>query len=124
MLAELRLWAKHLPRPRSRDAGADARVENPCYWATLRRMGDVSLKELLNVAAEAAYRAGRRTLAWYNAGVAVDTKADNTPVTCADRDAEHTIREIVTRYFPAHSILGEEHGEVRGSADYKWIIDP
>ena len=87
-------------------------------------MGDVSLKELMEVAGDAAYRAGRRTLAWYNAGVGVETKADNTPVTCADRDAENTIREIVGKYFPGHSILGEEHGEVRGSADYKWIIDP
>src|SRR6476661_139385 len=87
-------------------------------------MPDPVLKELLNVAAEAAFTAGRRTLAWYNANVAVDTKLDNTPVTCADRDAEATIREIVSRIYPDHSILGEETGESKGNPDYKWIIDP
>jgi histidinol-phosphatase len=87
-------------------------------------MPEPSLKDLLNIAADAAYTAGRRTLAWYNAGVSVDTKSDNTPVTCADRDAEHTIRSIIARHYPDHSILGEEHGEQKANPDYKWIIDP
>ena len=87
-------------------------------------MPEPSLKELLNVAADAAYTAGRRTLAWYNAGVAIDTKHDNTPVTCADRDGEQMIRQIIGKYFPSHSILGEEHGSVTGDPNYKWIIDP
>ena len=87
-------------------------------------MAEPSLKHLLEVAADAAYTAGRRTLAWYNAGVAIDTKQDSTPVTCADRDAEHTIRQIITKRFPTHSILGEEHGAVTGDPNYKWIIDP
>ncbi|HEX8524874.1 MAG TPA: inositol monophosphatase family protein [Tepidisphaeraceae bacterium] len=87
-------------------------------------MGEPSLQELLNVASEAAYVAGRKSLAWYNAGVAVDTKSNDTPVTVADREGEMTIRQIVGKHFPDHSVLGEEHGEVKGSSDYKWIIDP
>ena len=87
-------------------------------------MAEPSLQELLDVAAEAAYVAGRRTLAWFNAGVAIETKADQTPVTCADRDAETVIRGLIGKYFPEHSILGEELGEVKGNADYRWIIDP
>jgi len=86
-----------------------------------------SLKELLNVACEAAYLGGRRTLAYFNAGVSVETKADQTPVTCADREAEEVIRARIARSFPAHAILGEEGGETSGGSSappYRWIIDP
>jgi histidinol phosphatase-like enzyme (inositol monophosphatase family) len=88
-------------------------------------MPEPSLRDLLSIAIDAAYLAGRRTLAWFNAEVAVETKPDDTPVTRADREAEHVIRERVARFFPDHCILGEEHGEVRGgNPDYKWVIDP
>ena len=42
---------------------------------------DIPLRDLLNVAIDAAYLAGRRTLAYFNAEVAVENKADSTPVT-------------------------------------------
>src|SRR5688572_9101699 len=88
-------------------------------------MPQPSLNDLLSVAIDAAYLAGRRTLAYFNAEVAVETKADETPVTRADREAETAIRERIGRFFPQHSVLGEEHGEiVGGDPDYRWIIDP
>lgn len=87
-------------------------------------MSHPSLRTLLDVAIEAAYLAGRRTLAYFNAGVAVETKADDTPVTRADREAETLIREHIARYFPAHAVLGEEHGNSAGEADIRWIVDP
>ena len=82
------------------------------------------LKELLAVASDAAYLGGRRTLAYFNSGVAVETKADNTPVTCADREAEEVIRARILRSFPTHSIMGEEGGSSQGDSEYRWIIDP
>jgi histidinol phosphatase-like enzyme (inositol monophosphatase family) len=88
-------------------------------------MPEPSLRDLLSVAIDAAYLAGRRTLAYFNAEVAVETKTDNTPVTRADREAEQAIRERIARFFPDHSVLGEEAGEQRGgNPDYKWVIDP
>ncbi|MEA2736016.1 MAG: histidinol-phosphatase [Humisphaera sp.] len=88
-------------------------------------MPDPSLNDLLNVAIDAAYAAGRRTLAYFNTRVAVETKADNTPVTCADREAEEMIRATISAHFPTHSILGEEGGIHDGSdTRYRWIIDP
>jgi histidinol-phosphatase len=83
-----------------------------------------SLAELLSVAAEAAYLGGRRTLAYFNTGVAVEVKADDTPVTCADRESEQIIRERITRSFPDHTILGEEGALKEGDPEYRWIIDP
>ena len=73
-------------------------------------MTQPGLNDLLNVAIDAAYAAGRRTLAYFNTRVAVETKADNTPVTCADREAEEMIRATILRHFPTHCILGEEGG--------------
>jgi histidinol phosphatase-like enzyme (inositol monophosphatase family) len=86
---------------------------------------DPSLRELLTVAMDAAYLAGRRTLAYFNTGVAVDRKADATPVTVADREAERILRERIAASYPDHAILGEEEGDTSGAnPDYRWILDP
>mgnify|MGYP005847996089 CR=1 FL=1 len=88
-------------------------------------MPNPSLREMLDVAMDAAYLAGRRTLAYFNAGVAVDTKSDDTPVTVADREAESIVRAVLIRHFPTHSIVGEEHGaSVGGNPDFAWYVDP
>ena len=78
----------------------------------------------MEVATEAALAGGRRTLDYFNTGVAVELKADHTPVTRADRESETIIRDIIGKYFPTHAILGEEQGETLGSAPVRWIVDP
>ncbi len=85
---------------------------------------DVPLRELLDVATEAALVGGRRTLAWFGERLEPERKADGSPVTAADRDAERVMRQIVERAFPDHAILGEEHGERAGAAPYRWLLDP
>jgi len=88
-------------------------------------MTQPSTKDLLDVAIEAAYAAGRRTLAYFNTRVAVEIKADNTPVTCADREAEEIIRRTILRHFPEHCVLGEEGGLCDGAdKEHRWIVDP
>src|SRR5688572_15063371 len=87
-------------------------------------MPDPSLNDLLNIAVDAAYAAGKRTLAYFNTRVAVELKDDQTPVTCADREAEQLVRDVILRYFPTHSILGEEGGIHEGDKNVRWIIDP
>ena len=46
------------------------------------------------------------------------------PVTLADKAAEIAIRNIITKRYPDHGILGEEYGEENSGAKYCWIIDP
>ncbi|HEY3320322.1 MAG TPA: inositol monophosphatase family protein [Planctomycetota bacterium] len=87
-------------------------------------MGEPSLKDLLSVAIDAAVLGGRRTLAYFNCGVQVEIKADQTPVTRADRECEEIIRGCIQRYFPTHAIIGEEAGSSDGDPHYRWIIDP
>ncbi len=87
-------------------------------------MSEPALRELLAVAVEVAREGGRRTLAYFNAATPVEQKADGTPVTRADREAEAAMRARIARAYPDHAILGEEEGETAGSAPYRWIIDP
>jgi histidinol-phosphatase len=83
------------------------------------------LRTLLAVAQDAAYVGGRRTLAYFGTGTAAtEWKADQTPVTVADREAERVIRDVITRAFPDHAVLGEEDGETPGRVPVRWIVDP
>lgn len=63
---------------------------------------------------------------WFRADALVETKADATPVTIADRNVESALRAAIAARFPGDDILGEEHAEQRGdgSTGYKWVIDP
>lgn len=61
---------------------------------------------------------------YFRTGIAAESKADNTPVTIADKKAEEAMREMIIKHFPEHGIIGEEFGETNKDADYKWILDP
>jgi histidinol-phosphatase len=54
----------------------------------------------------------------------VERKADNSPVTVADRETERKLRELIGRAWPDHGIIGEEYGQAANTADFTWIIDP
>ncbi|MGE0714179.1 MAG: histidinol-phosphatase [Alphaproteobacteria bacterium] len=56
--------------------------------------------------------------------VAVDDKADSSPVTIADRDSEAAMRRLIEDAFPDHGILGEEHGSKATDAEFVWVLDP
>jgi myo-inositol-1(or 4)-monophosphatase len=56
--------------------------------------------------------------------VETQIKADQTPVTIADREAELLIRKMINNRFPTHGIIGEEFGNEREDADYVWLVDP
>jgi len=57
----------------------------------------------------------------------VTDKADDSPVTQADRGAEAAMRALIERRYPDHAIVGEEFGERPGQAApprYRWVLDP
>ena len=82
------------------------------------------LRNVLDFAVEVAWRAGRVTLAHYQTGVAAEAKADDSPVTVADRESERLVRELIAERFPADGVLGEEFGQTRPDAARRWIVDP
>lgn len=79
----------------------------------------------LDAASSLAYRAGRITLGYFHTGVRPDFKADDTPVTIADRAAEEFLRGEIEKKFPTHAIVGEEFGAQGTPGNpFCWIIDP
>lgn len=82
-------------------------------------------REFLDFATELAFRAGKLTLGYYQSGLRPDFKADDTPVTIADRQAEELIRGELEVRYPGHAIVGEEFGtDEREGASHRWFIDP
>ncbi len=78
----------------------------------------------LEAAIRAVRAAGEVILPYFRTSFQVETKADQSPVTIADRKAEQVIVETLQRQFPDHGFFGEEFGEQAGTADARWIIDP
>jgi histidinol phosphatase-like enzyme (inositol monophosphatase family) len=82
------------------------------------------LAQAARVATRAADHARRETLSRFRA-VAVETKADGSPVTEADRAAERAIRTVLQECYPDFGILGEEYGAQDVSDERPcWVIDP
>ena len=79
---------------------------------------------ILSAAVEAAQAAGEIAQHYFRTNLSVETKADRTPVTRADRECEACISEMLSRRFPDHGFLGEELGEWPGKGEARWIIDP
>ena len=78
----------------------------------------------LRHALDIAFEAGRSTLSHFRTRLTADWKADDSPVTIADRHAEELIRSRLERTFPEDGVLGEEFGETRAGAPRRWIVDP
>jgi histidinol-phosphatase len=76
------------------------------------------------LAMDAARKAGQLALGYFDKDLAVEWKADESPVTRADREAESLLRATLGKTFPGDGFLGEEHGEQPGSSGFRWVIDP
>jgi histidinol-phosphatase len=87
-------------------------------------MNHPPIHEFLEFAVNASWQAGRVTLAHFHTNLDVETKADASPVTIADRQAEQKLRDLIQRYWPDHGILGEEFGRQPGTSSLTWILDP
>lgn len=78
----------------------------------------------LKFALAAAQAASKEILLHFRGDFEVELKADQTPVTVADRRAEEIIRGILLGAFPDHGFYGEEGGKVHEDAEYLWLVDP
>ena len=78
----------------------------------------------LAFALQVALDAGRVALEHYQTGVAVELKADASPVTRADRGAEQLIRQAIATQYPDHAVVGEEYGADGRRSAFRWIVDP
>lgn len=82
------------------------------------------LADFLAFAHELADAAGKVLRRYYRAPVEVAYKADESPVTTADREAERRMRDLIAARFPDHGIEGEEFASEHGDAELVWSLDP
>jgi histidinol-phosphatase len=78
----------------------------------------------LAAALEAARAADAVIAPLYRGNLAVELKADRSPVTEADRRAEEAIRAVLLRHFPDYGFYGEEGGQSGMQQDCVWLVDP
>lgn len=93
----------------------------------MTQLDAAALRRARDLAAAAARAPSDLILAAFrSAALAVESKADGTPVTAADREAEMTIRRCLrgSAEFGSFPILGEEGGQDGQGGDYRWIVDP
>lgn len=90
----------------------------------------MSTIELLSLASEVAIAAGREILAVYNktGGIDVTVKADESPLTEADRRANAVIEEALGSRTPDIPVLSEESEQLgyerRRQWTRYWLVDP
>ena len=77
--------------------------------------------ELANAMADAVREIVRP---YFRQRLAIDAKADSSPVTIADREAETAMRRMIGKAFPEHGIRGEEFGVHQAQAEWVWVLDP
>ena len=82
------------------------------------------MEQFLETALAAARSAADVALAYYRGDFEVETKADQSPVTVADREAEAVIRSTLLAAHPGHGFYGEESGKANQDAEYLWLVDP
>ncbi|MFM7108728.1 MAG: inositol monophosphatase family protein [Planctomycetaceae bacterium] len=79
----------------------------------------------LDAAIAATRLAAAETLRWFGRpDLAVEDKADLSPVTAADRAAEAILRRALLGAFPHDAFLGEETGATAGTSGWEWVVDP
>lgn len=85
---------------------------------------DFDIDAIHKAAIDIAKKGGEHTLNYFLTDIEVMRKGDNSPVTVADRESEALMREEISKHFPGHGIVGEEHGSTNESSSVQWILDP
>ncbi len=68
--------------------------------------------------------ATKAAMGYFRGQLGTEFKADDSPVTQADKGVETLVREYLGQHFPDHGIFGEEHGIEGADRARMWIIDP
>jgi histidinol-phosphatase len=82
------------------------------------------LEREMEIARGAAKRSAELALRLQAQGLRAETKADESPVTNADRESERLICAAIEEAFPEDGILGEEGARKPSRNGRRWIIDP
>jgi histidinol phosphatase-like enzyme (inositol monophosphatase family) len=84
----------------------------------------MNLETELEVALDAARKAGTIQTGLRGKLAGVTRKDDNSPVTEVDRGCEKLIRDLLLKSFASDGFMGEETGSFEGISGRRWIVDP
>jgi myo-inositol-1(or 4)-monophosphatase len=87
----------------------------PADEAVVRRALDVACRALDDLRPRLAAATGANDVA---------AKADGTPVTAADLDADDRLGAAIAAAFPTHGVLSEERQTRAPTTAWTWIVDP
>ncbi len=87
-------------------------------------MSHIKPEEFIPFAEQLANISGEIIRRYYKKKIPIEIKADDSPVTKADKEVERNIRAIIRTTYPEHGIIGEEYEAINPDAEYKWVIDP
>ena len=80
--------------------------------------------DLLQLILRAGDIAQSEILKHWKTSCSVEWKADNTPVTIADKKTEELVRSFAQKETPEFGFIGEEFGAENPGAEYQWVLDP
>lgn len=84
----------------------------------------MALDRELQAAERAARAAAELAVSLQAKGLTPEAKADESPVTLADRECERLITGMLLSEFPADGVLGEEGAAAESKSGRRWILDP
>lgn len=87
-------------------------------------MNSEELKQLIQFAHQLADLSAEIIRPYFRADFHIDQKSDKTPVTEADLSAEEAMRQLITKHYPHHGIVGEEIANRQENHEMVWILDP
>src|SRR5579872_1086885 len=94
------------------------------YLSLMAERQSNSFAKELEIGRAIARRAGELALRYWGKGIGFEAKADDSPVTVADREAERLIAGMIEENFPDDGMLGEEGSRKESRNGRRWIIDP
>jgi myo-inositol-1(or 4)-monophosphatase len=84
----------------------------------------MDLDQVMRVAVRAAYRSGEILRSRWGQQRSIGKKGPHDLVTDADVAAEEAILATIAASYPGHTVIAEESGAQRGSAEGCWLVDP
>jgi histidinol-phosphatase len=88
------------------------------------RISSMAWEKEIELCRRVSRRAGKLALEHAARGVATEDKADDSPVTEADRACQELIVSTLGKAFPEDGFLGEEGVNDPGWSGRRWIVDP
>lgn len=84
----------------------------------------LNLDDALSFANQLADDAGKIAMRYFRHPLNIEHKADDSPVTIADREIEAFVRVAIAKEYPSHGIYGEEEAPTNLDSPLVWVVDP